>query len=1180
MFLKSLILKGFKSFADKSTLGFEPGIAAIVGPNGSGKSNISDAVLWVLGERNAKNLRGQAMEDVIFAGSSARKSVSVAEVQLVLDNSDGTLPIDYTEVVIARKMYRSGESEYLINGAVVRRMDVLDILHDSGIGSGAHSIISQGNLDAVLRSRPEDRRELIEEAAGILKHKQRKAKSEKKLSHMETHLTRVHDISSEVERQLKPLERKAKRAQAYQELSQELAEISLQLAVDDLRKLQNTWDEHVKAESDLNENIDESRDEIRQAEECVEQAQRGIQEQSTSVDKTAQEYRKIQSLSERFDSLLVLLQERKRALGEYMIEHEQTYLNYTQKQEYARVQSQETSLQLKTVEQEHQTLSEVIDALSETQLKRTQELEEIETHLQTCAVRLEECLKQRDESQFSLSQAQELLSDSLAQNKLLEKHTHELSNTKEKAQQDYNAAQKIHDDSQSDLKRIEREESKARLALGTLTAKRDDLQERCESAREEVALFSSEHKALQEYERALTSSNPALQWALDRESEFSLSKLSDLIKAPSDLESAIENYLKNDIRALVSRDIEHTHDFSQQVSENNTEGDLVVFFDHRAESAAQAETLDGTGLTPLLDLISIPSDHASIAANLFAGVFVADTKEHALNQIPRLPYHASIITRDGICINGAGRMALSVGTNNQEGTLARSRKIQEALKKKDQAQKNFEHLSLEKEEVEKAFRKAQGESLRLAQELAEVRGRAESAQADFLRAGERIEVLAREENTLSAQLQEVTTAIEQAQPITDEFKEKIEALEREIADLRIQEASLKTDRDPVRAALAAVGEQISEHQLKHAGLSERITYLKRIIQSRIQENEQIEHDLRDLDVNRSNKKRALLRVDPLIESISQIGQCAKLKEAQMKSLDDSDRKKAGVLHETLQEARRAARSAQMKYDELNEKASLLRVEKGRLEIRVEAAVNSIVAEYSTPLEEALKMDMLNERVELEEQAGKLGRRITNMGSINPDAAAEYEELKNRFEYLQEQVNDLQNAQRALQKIIKVLDERMNSAFVETFEQVNENFSNIFESLFPGGNAELTLVDPENPQSSGIEVSAQPRGKRITKMTLMSGGEKSLTALALLFAIYHIRSTPFYILDEVEAALDDSNLRRLCSYLESLRSSTQLILITHQRRTMELADVLYGISMQADGVTRVVSQKIEHAKEAR
>ena len=313
MYLKSLVLKGFKSFADRSALALEPGITAVVGPNGSGKSNISDAVLWVLGERNAKNLRGQAMEDVIFAGSSARKATGLAEVDLVLDNSDGTLPVDFAEVAITRRMYRSGESEYLINGVVARRMDVLDILHDTGLGTGTHSIISQGSLDSILQSKPEDRRALIEEAAGVLKHKQRKAKSERKLEHMDQHLARVKDVAAEVERQLGPLERKAKRARAYQGLSAELSELTLALAVDDLRVLQRAWDEAVERERALDEELAQKKAAIAEAEARAEELQERIRRESADAGELAKTHRRASSAVERFDGATLLLHEKRRA---------------------------------------------------------------------------------------------------------------------------------------------------------------------------------------------------------------------------------------------------------------------------------------------------------------------------------------------------------------------------------------------------------------------------------------------------------------------------------------------------------------------------------------------------------------------------------------------------------------------------------------------------------------------------------------------------------------------------------------------------------------------------------------------------------------------------------------------------------------------------------------------------
>ena len=385
MYLKSLVLKGFKSFADRSVLALEPGITAVVGPNGSGKSNISDAVLWVLGERNAKHLRGQAMEDVIFAGSSARKPVGIAEVDLVLDNADGTLPIDYDEVAITRRMYRSGESEYLINGTVARRMDVLDILHDSGLGTGTHSIISQGSLDSILQSKPEDRRALIEEAAGVLKHKQRKAKSERKLAAMDAHLARVRDVASEVERQLGPLERKAKRARAYQGLSAELADLSLALAVDDLRTLRRGWDEAVERERTLVAELEQRRIAISQAEGRAEELQEKIRLESVDAGELARQHRRASSAVERFDGAALLLHEKRRAAQSYEAELRVTL--EANKAKRARAESDRVQAAAQLTEVQHEraqadaTVARLVGEQSENARKRRsleRESEELE----------------------------------------------------------------------------------------------------------------------------------------------------------------------------------------------------------------------------------------------------------------------------------------------------------------------------------------------------------------------------------------------------------------------------------------------------------------------------------------------------------------------------------------------------------------------------------------------------------------------------------------------------------------------------------------------------------------------------------------------------------------------------------------------------------------------------------
>ena len=485
MYLKSLVLKGFKSFADRSVLALEPGIIAVVGPNGSGKSNISDAVLWVLGERNAKHLRGQAMEDVIFAGSSARKSVGIAEVDLVLDNSDGTLPVDFDEVAVTRRMYRSGESEYLINGVVARRMDVLDILHDSGLGTGTHSIISQGSLDSILQSKPEDRRALIEEAAGVLKHKQRKAKSERKLAAMDAHLARVKDVAAEVERQLGPLERKAKRARTYQGLADELADLSLSLAVDDLRTLRRGWDDALARERALEAELEEKRAAIAQAEAAAEELQEKIRRESVDAGELARRHRRASSAVERFDGATLLLHEKRRAAQSYEAE--------------LRAQAVE---QLAEVQRDREQADANVARLAYEQSENAQKRRLLEREAEELERAKRDGERAQEQARRELAETQEALTSGLAHVKLIEGHGKELELQLERAKGEAVSLAEAATQAGQALEALVEAEGAARARVGEALGARETARGALDEARDAASLLASEIKGLEEVERA------------------------------------------------------------------------------------------------------------------------------------------------------------------------------------------------------------------------------------------------------------------------------------------------------------------------------------------------------------------------------------------------------------------------------------------------------------------------------------------------------------------------------------------------------------------------------------------------------------------------------------------------------------------------------------------------------
>ena len=1185
MYLKSLVLKGFKSFADRVELSLEPGLIAVVGPNGSGKSNISDAVLWVLGERNAKNLRGQVMEDVIFAGSSARKSVRVAEVELVLDNSDGVLPVDYAEVSVARRMYRSGESEYLINGSIARRMDVLDILHDSGLGTGTNSIISQGHLDSILQSKPEDRRALIEEAAGVLKHKQRKAKSARRLEQMDQHLARVRDVADEVARQLGPLKRRASRAIAYQEVSAELADLTLRLAVDDLRALQRSWNEAEQQEAALVAELEERRCAIRDAEAASERIQESIRRAGADAESLSRSRQRAAAAVSGLDADFRLASEKLRS-AQRRVEELRSRIEADAERACAAQTTQANA---------EASLAEAEGLLAQARLDVQQASEAHEAAVEQRA-RLEREVFASQQRRRDADAAVERARTTLLATK--EKHAGDKGKSQllaERAAEAETALTEAREAAAAAEAKVAELEASVAEAKAHEEARRD-ADEEAAAAR---AAADAERAAAADAERAAAGDIAAVE-AIERSASSALGEargwlaenaeaagapdaapLADLVAVDEGYESLVEAILGSDASALVVADAETVGRVADSLRLRDEEGEVTLVARRDQNRSSLAEKARAAALAcggvALID-VAHPALGAEAAFEALAGdVVVCEDERAALDAYRSGPRGLRYAARTGFVAWPSGKATMGVRVAPEgEGAFARARQraaAADALEKARTARREAEALL-----AELTIRAASDHEEHLAaqRERSLVEGKLAAAKAAARDAGALLARREREVGDAAARRNELIRALDGAASEMQRQEAELAACEKAAAEAASAFSAAQDAVAPAREVEQRATKALSEARLSEATLAERAEFAQRSRAAAQRELASVKED--ETAARRTMMRQTVVerRAAPLLALLEGIA-------AQARSLSDlleqraaDAREAAAGTHARSDEVRAQVKRAHEAFDATSERLSAVRVEKSGLSVRVEAGVSVIVTECKMPLEEALKLPALDDRSAVEDEAFRLRRRIASMGTINPDAAIEYEELKSRHDYLAAQLADLDSARLALGKIDRVIDERMKDDFIATFGQVNENFQEIFSILFPGGSAELSLIDPDDLENTGVEVSAQPRGKRITKMSLMSGGEKSLVALALLFATYRIRSAPFYILDEVEAALDDTNLRRLTGYFQSLRESTQLILITHQRRTMEIADVLFGVSMQADGVTKVISQRLENA----
>ena len=1175
MYLKSLVARGFKSFADRVVLEFEPGISVIVGPNGSGKSNVADAVLWVLGEQSPRNLRGSRMEDVIFAGSATRPPQNMAEVSLAFDNSRGELPVSFPEVVITRRLYRSGESEYLLNRTPCRLTDIQEILSDLGIGRELTAVVGQNRLEAILHSSPQDRRAFIEEVAGLRKHRRRKEKALRKLEDMEANLVRVKDIISEVNRQLRPLERQARLAEEYRQLLGEIRDLSLRILVAELEDLKERWEVGKAREEEAKKRLSEL--EVLVASWKGEQKGRQdeIRRCRQALDEIHVLEMRVLSLGERVNSA--------RRLGEERLKL------------YAAL-SGDPSLDREEWQRKHEELRARIESLS-------QELEEAVARREELVAREGEIVAKRRDLAAEIQRARDRRNG-------LRREEEQLTRRWEATMAKARGLREKAEEACQELSRLEAEEGEIRESLGGLEERKEELsqakreaeaslaevEDRIAALRSEVRRFEENLEAVArrqgrtyQEEALVVARLRALQELFSRHIDYAaaasrvvregeripgvLGILLHLLRIPQEWEEALESYLGPWLFSVVVR---RTEDALKAVSLlKEEEAGIAVFLPLEEVDSSQAgelkEQARSCGGTPAWEVVEASPDLTDLVDFLLGDVVLCKTLEEARARA-EVYRKLTFVTREGDVIS-PGRAVKGGGLPRSPFHLVAKRREIEQLREmldlcdeentslevqRKSALATLKRLREELAAAEKEKEVLEGILNSLERELGELRVKGENLSRELLKIGERLEALGRRRSSLleeAARAEKEAEALRKGLPAVQGSLVEAEEL---LSNLRDQDRELEELLHSARAERASLEERVYQ-------LRERRKELEREASQPPPPSEE--------EVGRKTLlQRHLLA---LLEDLEEVHGRVRA------SIEERRERMAGILERAEEEVARLSRQveeAAREEERLREEIHDSDVVTAQIRTRVDMLARQILEDYQIPLETALRdfrpqAPVERMRARLRELQGKRDQ----MGPVNPMAVEEYRALKERHDFLVGQVEDLKEGKSDLQKVIRAIDREIVRIFRETFEEVNFHFQELFQKLFPEGRAELVLSDPGDLMETGVEIEAQPKGKRLRRLSLLSGGETALISLAFLFALFKVRPSPFYFLDEVEAALDDVNLHRFLNMLLEFRGESQLIVITHQKRTMEIADVIYGVSMQANGVSRVVSQRLEGDK---
>lgn len=1182
--LKSLTLKGFKSFAAPTTLRFEPGITCVVGPNGSGKSNVVDALTWVMGEHSAKTLRGGKMEDVIFAGTSSRAPLGRAEVTVTIDNSDNSLPIEYSEVSITRRMFRDGGSEYEINGSSCRLMDVQELLSDSGIGREMHVIVGQGKLSEILESRPEDRRAFIEEAAGVLKHRKRKEKAVRKLDAMSSNLARLTDLTTELRRQLKPLGRQAEMARRAQTIQADLRDARLRLAADDLVTRKAEFDNTDQAETTLRREHDEAAARLEAKTVELNSHEAAVNTLSERADAAQQTWFRLSALAERVSATVRIASER----AQYLDAEPEA-----------------------STGPDPETLEAQAEEMAEQERQLLAELEESRARLESARAELTECERAAAEAErahLAAARAEADRREGLArlagQVDTMRTRVESIDETVARLTGGIDEAAAKAQQMQAEFETVQSRVTALDEGEVGLDEHHDRTVAALRLADERVAELQAAERGAERQVASLRARIEALSVGLDRKDGAAwlqrnhggaglFGSIADLLKVRPGYEAAVATVLGAAADALAAENFGAARSAVRALKESDGGRAAIVLSDWPHQSAPHDPLPYGASWA--VDLVEAPHRLQGAITAMLSGVAVVSDLSAALDLVASRP-QLRAVTTDGDLV-GAGW--ISGGSDRKPSTLEITSEVEKARAELADAERQTSELSaaLSGALVEQGARQDAAE-----QALAALNESDAAISAIYEQLGR----LGQDARAADDEWQRLIQQRNELEAGRNRTVEELAQLEQRLHNAQ-QEPTFESEPVDRQASMAAAEEARAvevEARLAVRTAEERAN----AVRGRADSLRRAAAAEREARLRAQRAREAREHAAAVAAAVAESGRLVALRLSAAVGVASRSRDevaaerqhRAGALTRAREEvnelsAKITAITDSLHRDEVAKAQAALRIEQLEEHVMEQfgMATADLIAEYGPdvalpPSElEMAEYEQARERGEQvtmpaplpfdrptqERRAKKAERELNELGRVNPLALEEFAALEERYNFLSTQLEDVKAARKDLLDVIADVDERILQVFTEAFADVEREFRDVFSSLFPGGEGRLVLTDPDDMLTTGIEVEARPPGKKIKRLSLLSGGEKSLTAVAMLVAIFRARPSPFYVMDEVEAALDDVNLRRLLGLFEMLRSQSQLIVITHQKPTMEVADALYGVTMRDDGITQVISQRM-------